>query len=176
MNIESKPVSLTTVLSGCATLSLPTLEVPERLRPASDESVAIIAMAKGVQIYECRASKERPGSHEWVFVAPEADLFDARGNKIGKHYAGPHWEAVDGSKISGTVKERVDAPQANAIPWLLLTAKSDGGEGAFSKITSVQRVNTVGGTAPETGCSSATAGTVARVPYTADYYMFARRG
>jgi hypothetical protein len=25
-----------------------------------------------------------------------------RGNRIGRHYAGPHWEANDGSKIVGT--------------------------------------------------------------------------
>ena len=75
--------------------------------------------------------------------------------RIGRHYAGPHWEALDGSKIAGTVKERADAPLADAIPWLLLTAKSVGPEGSFSKVTSIQRVNTVGGVAPTTGCSEA---------------------
>jgi uncharacterized protein DUF3455 len=105
-------------------------------------------------------------------VAPEAELFDVRGNRIGRHYGGPHWEAADGSKILGTVKERADAPAANAIPWLLLGAKSVGPQGSFSKVTSVQRVNTVGGVAPGTGCSQAAAGTPARVPYTADYYFF----
>ena len=29
-----------------------------------------------------------------------------------------------GSRIAGATKERADAPVANAIPWLLLTAKS----------------------------------------------------
>ena len=112
---------------------------------------------------------------EWAFVAPEADLFDARGNKIGRHYAGPHWEATDGSNIVGAVKERADAPTAGAIPWLLLTAKSVGPDGAFSKVTSIQRVNTAGGAAPVTGCSQAAVGTSARIAYTADYYFFASR-
>jgi hypothetical protein len=31
------------------------------------------------------------------------------------------------------VKERADAPVADAIPWLLLAAKSIGPQGAFSK-------------------------------------------
>jgi hypothetical protein len=77
--------------------------------------------------------------------------------------------------IAGTLKERIDAPLADAIPWLLLTAKSVGPEGSFSKVTSVQRVSTVGGAAPKTGCSSASVGQVARMPYTADYYFLAAR-
>jgi uncharacterized protein DUF3455 len=107
-----------------------------------------------------------------VFVAPEADLFDARGNRTGRHYAGPHWESTDGSKIAGTVKERADAPVADAIPWLLIGAKSVGAEGSFSRVTSIQRVNTMGGVAPKSDCSQATAGTPARINYTADYYLF----
>ena len=60
----------------------------------------------------------------------------------------------------------------DAIPWLLLAAKSVGSEGSFSKVTSVQRVNTVGGLAPKAGCSQAAVGTPARIGYTADYYFF----
>ena len=73
------------------------------------------------------------------------------------------------------MKERADATEAGAIPWLLLTAKSVGPDGTLSKITSVQRVHTAGGVAPKSGCSSATAGTQVRVDYTADYYFFAAR-
>ena len=130
--------------AGCASAppSRPMAVVPDKLKPAASESLAMIVPAKGVQVYECRARKDQAGEYEWAFVAPEADLFDARGNRIGRHYAGPHWEAADGSKISGTVKERADAPVADAIPWLLLTARSVGPDGAFSKVTSIQRVNT----------------------------------
>ncbi|HXD53069.1 MAG TPA: DUF3455 domain-containing protein, partial [Burkholderiales bacterium] len=91
------------------------------------------------------------------------------------HYAGPHWESNDGSKIVGAVKANSPAAAPDAIPWLLLGAKSVGPEGAFSKVTSVQRVNTVGGIAPKTGCSQATAGAPARVNYTADYYFLTRK-
>lgn len=142
-----------------------TVQVPDKLKPAN-ESLSMIVPAKGDQIYECREAK-------WVFVAPEADLFDGAGKKIGKHYAGPHWEAADGSRIVGAVKERADAPAAGAIPWLLLSAKSVGPEGAFSKVTSIQRVATKGGVAPAGDCSQA--GAKARVPYTADYYFFTAR-
>ena len=155
------------LLAGCA--SAPSVDVPEKLQPGSSETLAMIVPAKGVQIYECRAAKD--GAYDWAFVAPEAELFDASGKKIGKHYAGPHWESADGSKIVGTTKERADAPAANAIPWLLLSAKSDGPDGAFASVTSVQRVHTAGGVAPK-GCFEAEAGKRLRVGYTADYYFY----
>ena len=155
--------------AGCTTSSI----VPAKLNPAANESVAMIVPAKGVQIYECRAS--RNGGFEWAFVAPDAALFDTTGRLIGKHYAGPHWEAADGSKVVAKLVERADAPKAGDIPWLLLGAKSVGPEGAFSKVTSIQRVNTVGGVAPKAGCSQDNAGTPARIPYTADYHFFTAR-
>jgi len=162
------------IVGACASPQPPTpaVKVPDKLKPGANESLAMIVPAKGVQIYECRAKKDQVGMYEWAFVAPEADLFDARGNRIGRHYAGPHWKSADGSKILGTVKERADAPVPDAIPWLLLAAKSVGSGGSFSKVTSVQRMNTVGGVAPRTGCSQAAAGTPARINYTADYYFF----
>src|SRR5262245_13727093 len=102
-------------------------------------------------------------------------MFDTSGKKIGRQYAGRHWESSDGSKIAGTVKASADAPQADAIPWLLLVTKSVGPQGSFSKITSIQRVNTVGGVAPKTGCAQSTIGATARIPYTADYYLLTEK-
>ena len=155
-------VGISIAAAGCAS----TVAVPESLRPDANESLARIVPAKGVQIYECRDAK-------WVFVAPEAELFDRAGNKIGKHYAGPHWEAADGSKIVGAMKQRADAPAAGNIPWLLLGTKSVGNEGSFSNVTSIQRVATTGGVAPAGACAQY--GERARVPYTADYYFFTAR-
>jgi hypothetical protein len=147
-------------LAGCTTV-----QVPDDLKPAANESLALVVPAKGVQIYECRGGK-------WAFVAPDAELFDTSGKPIGRHYAGPHWEAADGSKLVASVKSRADAPSANDIPWLLLSARSVGGEGAFSKVSSIQRVATVGGVAPQGACVS---GVQARVGYSADYYFFTAR-
>ena len=165
------------LVSACAGMDAarPVANLPDRLKPGANEAFLMVVPAKGVQIYECRAKKDQPGQFEWAFVAPDATLFDTRGNRIGRHYAGPHWESVDGSRIVGALKERADAPLANAIPWLLLNAKSTGPEGAFSKVTSIQRVNTVGGVAPAASCPQASAGTSARIDYTADYYFFIAR-
>jgi hypothetical protein len=169
-------IPLAIAVAACATVPglTTTVQVPDKIKGAANESLVMIVAAKGVQIYECRAGKDA-GTAEWGLVAPEADLFDTSGKKIGKHYAGPRWESFDGSTIAGTLRERIDAPQADAIPWVLLTAKSVGPEGSFSKVTSVQRVSTVGGAAPKAGCSSASVGQVARMPYTADYYFLAAR-
>jgi hypothetical protein len=151
--------------------SSPPDSLAQKLKVAPEESLAMIVPAKGVQIYECRASQ---GGYEWAFVAPEADLFDTRGMKVGRHYAGPSWEAADGSKIVGSVKASAAAPDEGAIPWVLLGAKSVGSAGTFSGVSSVRRVHTTGGIAPGSGCSAAVTGTAVRVPYTADYYFFTK--
>jgi hypothetical protein len=169
---KSFSLAAVALVAGCATQSAPFV-TPQKLNPGAGESMTLIVPAKGVQIYECRASKTVPGAYEWAFVAPQAELFDTTGKPIGRHYAGPSWESMDGSKIVGALKERADAPAVGAIPWLLLGAKSVGADGTFSKVTSVQRVNTAGGVAPKVGCSQDNAGTPARMPYTADYYFFA---
>jgi hypothetical protein len=146
--------------------------VPAALEPGVGESMSMIVAARGVQIYQCRTGK---GGTEWAFVAPDAQLFDRHGRLIGEHGAGPHWQARDGSRVLGTVKARADAPAAGAIPWLLLATKSGGPQGLFSRVTSIQRVNTAGGVAPATGCDAETTGATARVDYTADYILFTPR-
>jgi len=169
---RSTPVCLAAammVLAAC-TGPLGSTAVPDTLKPEGQRLSERVG-ARGVQIYECRALPNAAGT-TWAFVAPEAELLDARGAVSGKHYAGPHWEAADGSKIVGAVKARADAPQASAIPWLLLSAKSVGGPGRFANVTSVQRIHTVGGLAPAKTCDPSTLGAIERVPYTADYLLF----
>ena len=160
MKIRSSSALFVLLAAGCAS----GVPVPDSLRPAAGESLKAVLHAKGVQIYECRDAK-------WVFVAPQANLFDERGNRVARHFAGPRWEAIDdGSRIIGAVRSRADAPTPGAIPWLLLSAKSEGGQGEFSDVTSVQRVATSGGLAPESACTESMV--EARVPYTADYYFY----
>jgi hypothetical protein len=170
-----------TAVIGCAVACLlsacagPPPAVPDALKVGANESLVLTAAAKGVQIYECRAGKEAGAPDEWALVAPEAELFDARGNRIGQHGAGPHWQALDGSRTVGTAKARADAPNPDAIPWVLLAARPDGPNGSFSTITSVQRINTVGGKAPATACSRSSYGATVRVPYSADYLFYSAR-
>jgi hypothetical protein len=147
--------------------------VPESLGVAAHERVASV-LARGVQIYECRAKKDNAAAAEWALVAPEAELFDEHSKMVGRHYAGPHWESLDGSKIRGTAKASVAAPQTGDIPWVLLAAQSVGPQGSFSRVTYVQRLDTHGGAAPTAAeCTAASTGKQARVPYTANYVMLA---
>jgi hypothetical protein len=156
-------ILIATALVYGAQASAQAIDVPETLKPAANEVLAMVVSAEGVQIYECRGGS-------WMFVAPKASLFDQNGKLVGTHYAGPRWEAADGSRVVGTVQSRADAPKADAIPWLLLSAKSDGPSGAFSRVTSIQRVHTTGGVGPSGDCAEP--GDRARVAYTADYYLF----
>src|SRR5216117_2797240 len=165
--------SLAAILAGCAASNVGTNPlVPENLKVPAGQALSLVSPATGVQIYECGAIKADPARFEWVFKAPEADLFDLSGKKIGKHYAGPTWESNDGSKVAGEVKARDDGPAATAIPWLLLAAKSTSGNGVFSRTQSIQRLYTVGGKAPAGACSKAQLGKEARVPYKATYYFY----
>lgn len=163
-------------LAACASPpSAPSVAVADQLVPEAHESPFVTLAARGVQVYECRFKKDDPQAAEWAFVAPDAQLYDAQGKLVGKHYAGPHWESLDGSKVVGSVKAKADSPQAGAIPWLLLATTSDGPSGMFAKVTSVQRVSTMGGVAPSGGCSVSAVGKTARVAYSAEYVMFVRR-
>ena len=73
------------------------------------------------------------------------------------------------------MKSRVEAPDAGAIPWLLLETRNIGkGTGLFARVTSVQRVATAGGLPPAAGsCNGSTIGQKARVDYKAEYVMYA---
>jgi hypothetical protein len=168
-------VSFQVVLfSACATVSPPTIAppIPAALNPVGETQVGAV-MARGVQIYECRARPDSTGA-EWAFVAPEADLFDERGVPAGTHGAGPSWHAGDGSKIIGTVQASAAAPRAGSIPWLLLRTHSVGGAGRFAAVTSVQRIETAGGTPPDTGCTTDQLGRSIRVRYSAIYTMYSK--
>jgi Protein of unknown function (DUF3455) len=162
-------------LVGCATSPVPPPMVPESLRVPADQSLSLETQAVGVQIYKCEVSKTDATRYEWVFSAPEAELFDRAGSKIGKHYAGPTWESNDASKVVGQLKAKDDSPDPNAIPWLLLSAKSTSGKGVFGQTLSIQRLRTSGGKAPGDGCSAAQVGNEARVPYKATYYFYVAR-
>jgi len=152
--------------------------VPDALKPGAPERAAFVRFASGVQIYRCDAADG--GAFKWVFVAPEAQLFENATSRasLGTHGAGPFWQGNDGSRVVGKVKARADAANAAAdIPWLLLTTTAEGPSGQMSPVKSIQRIKTVGGVAPSTGCAAAgDAGKQARVPYTADYVFFVGAG
>src|SRR6266436_1316717 len=160
---------ISSVISGKEYVPRPKVPI---LRVTAGQTVLLKSLGKGVQIYECKARADDPGKFEWSFKAPEADLTNEHGDKIAKHYAGPTWEANDGSKVVGEKKAETPAPRPGAVPWLLLKAKSNEGTGTFARVAYIQRVDTEGGVAPAAGCDQAHVNAEARVNYRANYYFY----
>ncbi|HTO96669.1 MAG TPA: DUF3455 domain-containing protein, partial [Myxococcales bacterium] len=132
------------LLAACASAPAPKpAAVPENLKVPGGQPFLLRAAARGAQIYLCKPKANDPAAFEWSLKAPDADLFDQAGAKIGRHYAGPTWENADGSRVVGEAVER--SPAEGAIPWLLLRARSNEGAGAFSGVKYVQRLDTKGG-------------------------------
>lgn len=127
------------------------------------------AFAKGVQIYSCKAAG---GSYAWTLKGPDATLSDAKGHAIGKHFAGPSWQAADGSVVVGETLNASPSPDAGAVAWLVLHAKSHSGNGEMANVQYIVRTRTEGGVAPATGCDASHASAEVRVPYSAVYLFF----
>lgn len=146
--------------------------VPTALQPPAGYAVAFTAKAAGVQIYTSTA--EAGATPKWTFDAPLAELTTTAA--VIHHYAGPSWEAVDGSKITrdtNTPVVTVPATQPSRdIPWLLIKVVADPAAGALSKVGYVQRISTQGGVAPST--PPVRSGTKVGVPYTATYVFYAK--
>jgi Protein of unknown function (DUF3455) len=142
------------------------VEVPAALNP-DKLSIFRVVSATGVQVYTC--THNPAGATGWLLKGPDAQLFDSQNKPVGKHYAGPTWEGLDGGKVVGELKTSMPAPVNKAVPWLLLSAKSHEGPGAFTQAQAIVRMGTTGGTAPGDGCDEARAGQELRVPYTAIY-------
>ncbi|HUQ04533.1 MAG TPA: DUF3455 domain-containing protein [Kofleriaceae bacterium] len=146
--------------------------IPASLAPAPDQHLAFVRHATGVQRYACAVGQ---AGHVWSLVAPEAELFDRDGKQQGRHYAGPTWQDADGSTVVGA-KRAAATVDATAIPWLLIDAVSHGATpGVMTAVTSVQRINTVGGLAPTSECAAAQSGATTDVPYSADYLFYETR-
>ena len=129
---------------------------------APGETVVITLHAQGAQLYECAKTKD--GKFAWSFREPIATLL-LNGKTVGRHYAGPNWEYMDGSAVVGKVTGRAPGAAANDIPWLKLAATSNRGKGMLTEITTIQRINTSGGQL-EGACSTAARSTACLIPPT----------
>ena len=150
-------LSSASVLSASAQTPLPDAIA------APDETVVLTLHAEGAQIYECKAGAD--GKLGWAFREPIAALL-LDGKTVGRHYAGPNWEHMDGSAVVAKVAANAPGATPRDIPLLKLEVVSSRGSGALSGVTTVQRINTAGGR-HEGACDKA--GTFHSAPYAADY-------
>jgi hypothetical protein len=165
------------VVAAAAVLSLaqvalagpPPPVVPSQIQVGDGNKVFLVGHAVGVQIYSCNGVA-------WSSATPRANLYDDHGKLIITHFAGPTWQATDGSRVVGQPEASVTV-DPTAIPWVRLSASTTPGPDGDRLVatTFVQRIATTGGLAPPAAaCNATTAGTVAEVPYTADYYFWKR--
>ncbi len=145
LNYNSRFASAVLLATTGAVLScsIAAQEVPKQIQPPAAEQLLLRVHAKGDQVYTCKADGAQ---FTWTLKAPDAQLFDKDGKPFGKHFAGPSWEATDGSRVTGKV---------------------------LSRATSIQRLNTKGGKAPASGCDASHTAQEVRVPYSADYLFYA---
>ena len=172
-------IGFVAVVSGCACGTAPrnmddralgAETLPAAIRVPSGGMLLARFHAVGAQVYTCSASAD--GAPVWTLKAPDAKLFDAKENQVGTHGEGPSWASNDGSSVRGRKIAQANAPQPDAIPWLLLQATAHGGNGVFSMVEYIQRVNTIQGKAPAAGCNAGNVGVEVRADYSADYFFY----
>ncbi|MGH2350843.1 MAG: DUF3455 domain-containing protein [Chloroflexota bacterium] len=173
-NTIAAALALPALLPGSAYADKPPRppNVPAAIQVPAGNRPFLLGHATGTQNYTCQATST---GYAWTFVAPAATLVHGKGNQTITHFAGPTWQAHDGSAVVAAGVAGVPVTPG-AIPWLLLRATStmpgpDGGD-RLTATTYIQRVNTTGGLAPTSGCDATTVGAAANVPYTSDYYFY----
>jgi hypothetical protein len=141
--------------------------VPAILKVPEGNVLLLRAHGRGTQKYACPISASSK-------AVPHAILLHGNdGNLAAIHFAGPTWEALDGSAVVGDVSnaKHFTAPDPDAIDWLLIPAKSTTGNGQFSRVAYIQRLFTKGGTPPAAGCGQADQ-TEVLVEYSAEYFFY----
>ena len=174
--------------------------VPQQLKVEDGNKVFLVGHGVGTQNYVCKPSGTGVA---FVLFTPQATLFDDDGKQLITHFFSPNpdeantdptvvaermirvtWQdSQDSSRVfaratqSATFATDPTFVAKDAVAWLLLERKGtqegpDGGD-RLTKTTFIQRLNTSGGLAPTTGCtSSADLGNEAFVRYTADYFFY----
>ena len=188
-----------TALSMAVTIALPLAAqaqtvtpppVPAGLEVPAGNEAFLVGHAFGSQNYVCQPSQSL-GRVAWTLFTPEATLFNEQSDQLITHFFSPNPDPNDLGVVRATwqdsrdtsavwakgIKSAADPTGAGAIPWVLLikvgTQVGPTGGTTLSKTTFVQRLNTVGGSAPETGCDIPTdIGKKAFQPYTADYFFY----
>jgi len=173
--------------------------VPSNIQVPAGNKAFLEGHAVGTQNYIClpcpnattpAAMCPDASGFAWILFTPEATLFNDDEKQIITHFFSPNpfengtiratWQhsrdtsTVWAMTIASSSDPNFVAP--GAIPWLLLdvvgTEPGPTGGDRLTRTTFVQRLNTSGGIAPSTACTSSNVGAEAFVPYTADYFFF----
>ena len=170
--------------------------VPGNIVVDPPDEIFLVGQAAGTQNYVCLPSGSGVA---WALFTPQATLFTGKGKQLITHFFSPNpspnraehgivrptWQdSRDTSSVWGkAIASSVDAAfvKPGAIAWLKIQVvgaeDGPGGGDRLSGTSFIQRVNTVGGAAPSTGCSvPGDVGRQAYMPYTADYIFYELKG
>jgi len=168
--------------------------VPVKLEVEAGNIAFLEAHGVGTQNYVCQPSG---AGFAFTLFTPQATLFNDADHQLITHFFSPNpdengtiratWEnSRDTSTVWAALVPDGSSTDAafvapGAIAWLKLevVGHEDGPTGGdkLSETTFIQRLNTSGGLAPLTGCSSlADVGKKAFVPYAADYFFYRNAG
>ena len=120
--------------------------IPDILNVPPGNVLFLRAYGRGVQKYTCPVTPTSAAvPHAILLIGPGKE-----GNLVAIHFAGPTWQALDGSLVVGDAAKATHfpAPDRDGIDWLLLPARPTSGNGLFSKVTYIQRLYTDGGKPP----------------------------
>ena len=163
-------------------------DVPDALKVPAGHKVFLVGQAVGTQNYICLPADS---SVAWTLFGPQATLFTSTDRQLITHFLSPNpdeqgmlratWQhSRDTSAVWALAIASSSDPNfvdEGAIPWLLLQVvgreRGPTGGAELRKTLFIQRLNTTGGSAPETGCTQSTnIGRREFVPYTADYFFY----
>ncbi len=145
-------------------------EIPEKLKVPDGHVEILRVHARGYQVYV--SQRDNDGKMSWVLKGPLAELFDAKGDVLGAHYAGPTWKLNDGSEVKGKMLEKANAPESEAIPWLLIEVVNNSGAGVLKSAKYIHRVATKAGQPPvDVGAEKSES----KSEYSADYYFYGEK-
>jgi len=160
--------------------------VPPGLEVTAPNQAFLLGRATGTQNYECQPSTTL-GRVDWTLFTPQATLFDAQDQQVITHYFSPNpdefanpvratWQDADTSTVwAKAVASATVDPTAIAWVKLQVVGAEPGptGGNTLTGTTFIQRVHTVGGLPPSTGCDRLNdVGRKAFMPYTADYFFY----
>ena len=164
--------------------------VPDNIQVPAPNVPYLVGHATGTQNYVCLPSG---AGFKFTLFTPEATLFNENGKQIITHYFSPNpdengnpiratWQSRDTSTVWGSVGPNDSSSDAafvkpGAVAWLKVTVvgneEGPSGGDRLTETTFIQRLNTIGGLAPATGCTSLSdVGKEAFMPYTADYFFY----
>ena len=167
-------------------------DVPPIITAPAGTRAFLSAHAIGTQNYICLPSATGVA---WTLAGPQATLFNDDDEQVMTHFLSPNPDEAGIARATWqhsrattavwamAVQTSSDAPWVTpgSIPWLLLKVVGDeegpDGGNRLTLAKNIQRVNTVGGVAPATGCALVSdVGRRVFVPYEADYVFYREVG